>query len=203
MSKKLQILNTALNMMARKGSGDTSLQEIANAVGIRKPSIMYHFESKEALRHAVLNHVFQHWNDVLPRLLQAHARDGLSRFELLTSELSRLFSEDPNRARFILRELLDRPREVRALVESHVKPWTQIIASELDKAVHDGMIDASVDAQAFVWSMVTSVIANVALHSPSRAQASGLEPEFYHQEVIRMARARLFGNPKPPLLESD
>ena len=80
MSKKLQILNTALNMMARKGSGDTSLQEIANAVGIRKPSIMYHFESKEALRHAVLDHVFQHWNDVLPRLLQAHARDGLSRF---------------------------------------------------------------------------------------------------------------------------
>ena len=184
--------------MAAKGSGDTSLREIANAVGIRKPSIMYHFESKDALRHAVLDHVFQHWNEVLPRLLQAQYRDDLSRFDLLTSELSRFFSEDPNRARFILRELLDRPKEVRALVESHVKPWTQVIANELNNAVKGGMLDASVDAQAFVWSMVTSVIANVALHSPKKKQENGLEPEFYHQEVIRMARARLFGNPQVP-----
>ena len=98
MSKKLQILNTALNMMASKGSGDTSLQEIADAVGIRKPSIMYHFESKGRSAMPSWTTCFSTERGVTAAL-QAHARDGLSRFELLTSELSRFFSEDPNRAR--------------------------------------------------------------------------------------------------------
>ncbi|WP_044336715.1 TetR/AcrR family transcriptional regulator [Rossellomorea aquimaris] len=46
---KQLIKNVALDLFGQKGYEDTSLKEIATAVGIKKPSIYNHFQSKEDL----------------------------------------------------------------------------------------------------------------------------------------------------------
>ncbi|WP_064093198.1 TetR/AcrR family transcriptional regulator [Rossellomorea aquimaris] len=51
---KQLIKTVALDLFGQKGYEDTSLKEIATAVGIKKPSIYNHFESKEDLFLAVL-----------------------------------------------------------------------------------------------------------------------------------------------------
>ena len=42
--------------------------QIAEAVGIRKPSLLYHFKSKDELRENVISEMLAHWNAVLPGL---------------------------------------------------------------------------------------------------------------------------------------
>ena len=98
MSARDQILESATRLMAARGFEAMSLQAIADEVGIRKPSILYHFASKDALRGAVLDRLLAHWGVVLPRLLMASARDGAGRFEALMGELVAFFAADADRA---------------------------------------------------------------------------------------------------------
>src|SRR5687767_14450825 len=102
------VIRVALRRFATRGFDGTSLSDIANEVGIRKPSLLYHFESKEVLRQAVLAHVLDRWNEVLPRLLMAAAA-GQPAFETVIREAVRFFGEDPDRARLLVREIIDRP----------------------------------------------------------------------------------------------
>lgn len=49
------ILNTAARLLRSGGYHQTTLREIAEAVGIRKASLYYHFASKEEIVEAVVN----------------------------------------------------------------------------------------------------------------------------------------------------
>ena len=69
MDVRAEILSQATRLFAEQGYDGTSVQEIADAVGIRKPSLLYHFKSKDELREKVLAQMLAHWNAVLPGLL--------------------------------------------------------------------------------------------------------------------------------------
>ena len=68
---KKRILRTATRLFARHGFRGTSLQSIVDQVGIRKPSLLYHYPSKEALRNAVLDDLIVHWQQRLPAVMNA------------------------------------------------------------------------------------------------------------------------------------
>ena len=55
MQTKQQIISIAFNLFINNGYEKTSLADIAKQIGITKPAIYYHFESKEALFLAVVN----------------------------------------------------------------------------------------------------------------------------------------------------
>ena len=51
---KQRILQTARDLFARKGVQKTSLQEIADELGITKPALYYHFSSREELVRSIM-----------------------------------------------------------------------------------------------------------------------------------------------------
>ncbi len=65
-----RLLDTAVELFARKGSLETTFDAISEASGISRGSIRFHFGSKEGLLFAVVDRVFAEWeNDVMTPLL--------------------------------------------------------------------------------------------------------------------------------------
>ncbi len=123
---RTRILREATRQFAAKGYEGTSIQQIAQSVGITRPTLVYHFGSKDALRREVLEQLLAHWKDDLPRVLQA-ATTGSDRFRNATGALLSFFHDDPDRARLLTREILDRPEEMKDLFAEHLQPWTALI----------------------------------------------------------------------------
>jgi len=191
-----RILEVATRRFARHGFEAASLDDIAGEVGIRKQSLLYHFASKDELRGGVLQKLLDHWNRVLPRLLQA-AASGEQRFDAVVAELVSFFSADPDRARLVVREVMDRPDEVNALMRTQVRPWVDIVCNYIRTGQSEGIIWPEVDPEAYVVQVINLVIASVATHDciggllPESRGRGGL-PRRHIDELVRVARASLF-----------
>jgi TetR/AcrR family acrAB operon transcriptional repressor len=65
------LIDAASRLFAEKGYADTSVQAIAEASGVSRGSISWHFGSKEGLLFAVVDAAFAEWeSEVLTRLLR-------------------------------------------------------------------------------------------------------------------------------------
>jgi AcrR family transcriptional regulator len=72
------ILDRAAALFARQGFAKTSIQDIADAVGLSKAGLLHHFPSKDALREAVIAQVgtvAQRVLDAVRHLPAGHDRD--------------------------------------------------------------------------------------------------------------------------------
>jgi AcrR family transcriptional regulator len=196
MDVRAQILGAATRLFAAQGFGATSLAEIADAVGIRKASLLYHFPSKEALHQSVLDNLLSHWNETLPRLLEAVA--GEDRFDALLDETVRFFLADRDRARLLMREALDRPEAMRARLRDAVRPWMQVIAAYIEKGQEHGELRADTDPEAYLLQVIHLVVGGIAtadtlgvLLSPDGEDA---DIERLTRELKRVARSSLFSD---------
>lgn len=204
MTVREQILSEATRLFAAHGFDATPLQEIADRVGIRKPSLLYHFPSKEALRTSVLEKIANHWNEALPRLLKG-ASSGEGQFENVLEELVAFFTTDPDRARVILREFLDRPEETGQLFGDHLRSWVAIVADHIRKGQAQGRVPEEVDPEAYVVHVINLVVAGLATYDGMGSLAikeddRQLRFQRHVRELLRVARRALF-HPEPVLIE--
>lgn len=190
------IVAEATRLFAARGFDGTALQDIADAVGVSKPAVLHHYPSKEHVRAAVLEGIVAHWNDTLPRLLLA-ATASQDRFDAVFGELHRFFAADPDRARLVLREVLDRPAELKKVLRGVVRPWLSAIAEYIRAGQASGRHFADADAEAYVVHWLGFVIAAVASAPITSAVLEGAEARArYDKELVRIARASLF-TPQP------
>ncbi|HYN33967.1 MAG TPA: TetR/AcrR family transcriptional regulator [Ilumatobacteraceae bacterium] len=125
MSTRDRILETALDLFGSRGVDAVSLDEIARAVGVRKQTVLYWFESKDALVDEVLAVAATELVVVIDAALRAAPDDPLDRIDAvvravfrpavrrpallgLIREVSRLESEQATRLRERLQSLIDR-----------------------------------------------------------------------------------------------
>jgi TetR/AcrR family transcriptional regulator len=191
---RARILAEATRLFAQRGVDGTSLQDIADAVGMRKPSLLWHFRSKDELHRAVLDALLSRWNDALPRLMRAAARED--RFDAVIDETIAFFSADPDRARLLLREALDRPVAMRALLSTYVGPWMAFVTEAIQRGQTAGALRADVDPEAYVVMVIHLVIGNVAtVGTVSMLANEGRRgdrlPARIAREIKRVARAAL------------
>jgi AcrR family transcriptional regulator len=190
-----QILTEATILFAAQGYDGTSLKAIAERVGIRKPSLLYHYPSKEELRLAVLRALFARWNDVLPSILQA-ATTGADRFEGLVTEVVRFFTEEPNRARLLLREMLDRPELLREQMSQFVAPWLAIVTDYIRTGQKEGTVRPDVDPESYVMHVIQMVVGGVATSDVLAVpDEDGEQMARQVRETMRIARTALFVEP--------
>ncbi len=186
-----ETLVAATRLFAARGFEGTTLQDIADAVGVTKPAVLHYFPSKERMREAVLDGILEHWNRTLPRLLVA-ASASRDRFNSVFGELVRFFSADPDRARLLLREALDRPAELRKLLRGSMRPWLAAVAQYVRAGRDGGRHHADVDDEAYVLHMAQLVVIASACASVTSAVLPTAAVDRYERELARIARSSLF-----------
>jgi AcrR family transcriptional regulator len=188
------ILHEATRLFAARGFDGTAVQDVADAVGVSKPSVLHHFPSKEALRGAVLEAMLAHWQRTLPQLLVA-ATASEARFDAVLGELHAFFSSDPDRARLVMREVLDRPVEMKKLLRKTLSPWIEAIAAYIREGRERGRHHHDVDPEAYVLHVLQLVISAVASADVTSAVLEKGARDRYDRELARIARTSLYTTP--------
>lgn len=102
---RARILAAALARMARHGVEGTSLQQLADDVGIHKATLFYHFQEKQALAREVYVAIGRR---LLPHFeaLAGPGPPAIGRFIALAEGLAEDFAVDPAAAAFLMRALV-------------------------------------------------------------------------------------------------
>ncbi len=116
------IIAEAVHCFASGGYEGTSLNDIAACVGIRRPSLLYHFPSKDVLYAEVFEKVMSDWFERLEAASVASHLTGWPRIELVLTAGFQFFEQNPDYVRLIRREAIDGGSHVGVDLPAVIRP---------------------------------------------------------------------------------
>lgn len=169
-STREAILVEAGRLFAENGYDGTSLNDIAAGVGIRRPSLLHHFASKDDLYAEVFEELLSGWLERLSSALEPPedqpAGDVLRGWAMVESTLVAGFgfmAENPDYVRLIQREALDHGSRVGVDLVSVMRPMFDRAAEYFRQEMKRGTF-RSIDPEQLLltgWGILLSYFSSI------------------------------------------
>ena len=186
-----RILDAALSSFGTIGYDGTSLDDLANGLGIRKQTILYHFVSKRGLLGAVVDRSAADLNAALLEVLAGEANDW-ERVEALVRSVFRVALEQPL-LMGLLREVSRPGSPAAPRLKGAMGPLMDRAQAWMEREMDAGRMRRT-DAQLVLISAYSTVVGLATEIEVLRA--AGLEPTMRtvatrRRELLRFLRASL------------
>ena len=132
MATRTALLDAALTEFAAHGFEGAATRSIAAAAGTHQPQINYHFESKDELWRAAVDHLFAQLDEAVGRHLRhtPSAADERERFARGIRAFVRSAAELPELNRIMVQEATIDSERLRWTVERHTRPRFETLIAD-------------------------------------------------------------------------
>ena len=184
-----RLLDAAEQHFARAGLGATRLEDIAAAAGIRRPSLLYHYPSKDELYAAVVRRSFARLGAAL---MAAMARQVSfpERLDGVVDTYAQFLADNPAPAFIVVRELLDGDGPGHDILLASVVPLLDVLERFVRVEGH-GVIRQGLPVRAAILQNASGIILRSAAGS-LRAPLWGPGDDTVHSAHARQLARLLF-----------
>jgi AcrR family transcriptional regulator len=166
---RTRITDAALAQFSARGVDATSIQRVADAVDMSKQALMHHFPTKAALREAVFDSLAERMQELFPEMLEELGRGEPAGYRDVVEAVGERFEKNAEIARFVLRELLDRPDETMAWLRDQGAPLLSLVQQLASTGEFERELEESFDPEAHI-SVVAGLLLFTAAVAPSGAK---------------------------------
>ncbi len=198
-----RVLQVAQALFAERGYRGTSLRDIAKRIGIKAPSLLHHFPSKQQLYLAVLDKMFESLEDAANAI--AWGRESRKeRMRQAVADTIDFIASHPDFVRIMWKEMADESGVGRQVLKRRLPPLFSTAVNFIFRGQRDGEFRTEVDPLHFMWSLNSITIGYFTTAAMVRRLWSMnlLEPamiERRKREVIDMVERTLFtADPRTP-----
>jgi TetR/AcrR family transcriptional regulator len=196
-----RVLQMAQALFAERGYRGTSLRDIAKRIGIKAPSLLHHFPSKQQLYLAVLDKMFESLEDAANRI--AWGRENRQeRMRQAVGNAIDFIASHPDFVRIMWKEMADESGVGRQVLKRRLPPLFSTAVNFIFRGQRDGYFRAEVDPLHFMWSLNSITLGYFTTAAMIRRlwNMNLLEPamiERRKREVIDMVERTLFTSTDP------
>ena len=147
-----RIIRVAQSLFAERGYRGTSLRDISSRIGIKAPSLLHHFSSKEQIYLAVLDRIFSTLEDAIGAILisQESYHDRIVR--VINAHIDFIASH-PDYARVLWNEFINEKGMGQRVIKRRVPPLFAMAQNFIFHGQRDGAFRAEVDPFHFMLSL--------------------------------------------------
>lgn len=131
------ILDEAVACFSVHGYEGTSLNDIAAGVGIRRPSLLHHFPSKEALYQEVFERLLSDWFERVHGAIESD-QVGWEKVEQVLRAGFGYFADNPEYVRLVRREAIDGGEHLGIDLAAVLRPLFDQAVTFFEKRMADG-----------------------------------------------------------------
>ena len=197
-----RVLQVAQVLFAERGYRGTSLRDIAKRIGIKAPSLLHHFPSKQLLYLAVLDKMFESLEDAANAI--AWGRESRQeRMRQAVGNAIDFIAMHPDFVRIMWKEMEDESGIGRQVLKRRLPPLFSTAVNFIFRGQRDGEFRPEVDPLHFMWSLNSITIGYFTTAAMLRRLwgMNLLEPamiERRKREVIDMVERTLFTTMQEP-----
>jgi AcrR family transcriptional regulator len=188
--RKRETIDVAMRILSERGYANLNMDELAEEVGISKPTLYQYFNSKDELVAQVLLNVFMKMED---RLAEAAEKSPLGQLE----HFLRLMLKSRSEGRHILAQVDDELRRTIFQRYAYLREQMQANRDKLGQIVRTAQEQGEIDPALPAWVVVNSLFAlqGAVMHPlmKGEAQRSSEEMSEAIEGVIRIFRRGVAG----------
>jgi TetR/AcrR family transcriptional regulator len=191
-----RVLQVAQTLFAERGYRGTSLRDIARRIGIKAPSLLHHFPSKQQLYIAVLDRMFQSIENAANAIVWSREDRQEQMRQAITDAIDFMVAR-PDFVRLMWMEMADESGVGRQVLKRRLPPLFSTAVNFIFRGQREGQFRAEVEPNHFMWSLQSITIGffNTAAMLKRLWGVNLLEPETIERrkhEVIDMVSRTLF-----------